>query len=276
MESLLELTRRALLTGSAAGATGWLVMRSGLHSETVHAAGLAETAPAPPSGPMLELPERRANAHTGSAFLDELERVDFEELDDRVVEEILAGNVPSFLRALAPVDLDDARVWVTRDYMSVGRDDNYVHVPLTGPAAQRLADALHATLPTPSLVDAIHRAADVHLPAVGVEEEPELHWVAQKRRHEQRLAHHDGKELVSGHLKDIVVSPVLRERRDRVAVYGLQGTFDHPLQPFSTIHELIYVDYSHGVRLVAAEAERHGKRVLVDNVLPDLFTYPRR
>jgi hypothetical protein len=276
------VARWTLLALAGAGAIAWLSCASlggGCEAKPSRAAeGVPRDAQAPL--PALDLPDRRADAPGGGALLDELEGRPFDELETRVIEEVLSGNVPAFLRELVAVavtstDGRSVTVFVTPDYLAVGGDDDYVRVPLTGAGAQRVATALDASLPTPAIVDAIHREADVKLPPMTLEDLPELEWAAQVRRRERlhrAVGEHRSSDLLAGHLKDVVISPVLQAHPDRLAIYGMHGQDLEPLQALSTIHGIGYVDYSHGVRLLADVVEIDGERVALSAILAD----PRR
>jgi hypothetical protein len=61
-----------------------------------------------------------------------------------------------------------------------------------------------------------------------------------------------GKEpIVAGHMKDINIS-----EGDKLYFSGWYGADGKPLQPAGTAHEISYVDYSHGTRLVSPNAKR--------------------
>ena len=53
--------------------------------------------------------------------------------------------------------------YVTPDYLAVGSDDDYFLAPISPYTAQRIAEALHCTLPTPKMVNQIFFAAEVKL-----------------------------------------------------------------------------------------------------------------
>jgi hypothetical protein len=60
--------------------------------------------------------------------------------------------------------------------------------------------------------------------------------------------------LLTGGKKDVVLSAKLAERPNRVAIYGWRQLSGEPIQPLTTVHVSSYVDYSHGIRLVADRA----------------------
>ena len=75
--------------------------------------------------------------------------------------------------------------------------------------------------------------------------------------------------LISGHMKDVVLSNRLFERPDRVAIYGWHRLDGRPIQPLSTVHGVRYADYSHGIRLVWNEVRVDGVSRSIYDVLAD-------
>ncbi len=76
---------------------------------------------------------------------------------------ILNRMRPVELTRLLPDGEHRVTVRVTPDYVAVGSDTDYFLVPLTPRTAQRIADLVHASLPTPPIVDAVWAAASVRL-----------------------------------------------------------------------------------------------------------------
>jgi hypothetical protein len=72
------------------------------------------------------------------------------------------------------------------------------------------------------------------------------------------------KGLIAGIKKDVVLSNKVLEhqRPNRVAIYGWHTLDSKPIQPVYAGHVNWYVDYSHGIRLIA-------KRVKIDGVWVD-------
>ena len=75
--------------------------------------------------------------------------------------------------------------------------------------------------------------------------------------------------LVAGHKKDIVTTNRLKEKPNRVAIYGWHKLDGKPIQPLTIVHGDTYVDYSHGVRLVAREVLLDGRAAQIEDVLRD-------
>ena len=228
----------------------------------------------------LNLPPRPDNAPTGSEFVQQVAGLSLDDREAAVVREVFQGNVPEFLRQLKPValaesDPTDARhvaiCWVMSDYMAVGTNDDFFRFPLTPRAAMRLADALGGTLMTPKISDAIHAAAGVRLrpqPLTKDREAVETFYEHHKLIEQQR-AGKPGDQLVSGIKKDLVWSGRLLEKPHKVAIYGWHYPEGEPIQPLYVGHWDRYVDYSHGLRLVAEEMMVDGRKVKLPEILAD-------
>ena len=75
--------------------------------------------------------------------------------------------------------------------------------------------------------------------------------------------------LVSGHKKDVVISPRLTASAEKLAIYGWHQLTGAPIQPLSTVHGACYADYSHGIRLVSETALVDGERRSIYDLLDD-------
>ena len=74
-----------------------------------------------------------------------------------------ASCVPCRPPASAEGKTNTATFYVTPDYLAIGSDEDYFLIPISPNTAQRIADALHCSLPTPKMVDEIYAAAEVKL-----------------------------------------------------------------------------------------------------------------
>jgi hypothetical protein len=161
-------------------------------------------------------------------------------------------------------------VRVTPDYLSVGSDDDWLLMPMRPGSAQRIADTLGASLPTPRLVDAVWAAAEVRLepspipPSDAMTTIPVFMEHAARIRAQRREAGARSGALIAGHKKDVVVSRELAGVAGRVAIYGWHRLDGEPIQPLYLGHTDDWVDYSHGIRLV-------DRRILVDGGERDLL-----
>ncbi|MCP5520852.1 MAG: hypothetical protein H7A46_04830 [Verrucomicrobiales bacterium] len=237
------------------------------------------------SAQTLRLPPRPGNAPTGRAFAESVAGLDRPAREERVVAELLRGNLPDYLRRLVPVTLTNSvgdaahrlTVWVTPDYLAVGSDADYLLMPLSPMAARRIAEATGCQLPTRRLVDAIHAKAPLKLVPQPIPPSPEMTTLPVFARHNERvweqrraaLPEFPLGTLVAGDKKDVVVSPQLARRPGKVAIYGWHQTNGVPIQPLYLGHADSWVDYSHGVRLVAGTANLDGEDKSLAEILSD-------
>ena len=75
--------------------------------------------------------------------------------------------------------------------------------------------------------------------------------------------------LVTGIKKDIVLTPRIFEKPQRLAIYGWRQLNGKPIQPLTIVHWDQYVDYSHGVRLVRDTLDLDGKKMKIAELLAD-------
>jgi hypothetical protein len=236
-------------------------------------------------GQTLPLPDRSPNALSGSQIAEQIAQLDLPSREERLFSEIMSGNVPQFLRKLCPVAIQSsadgktnrATIFVTPDYLAIGSDADYFLLPLSPYTAQRIADALHCSLPTPRMVDAIYAAADVRLSPSPIPPSPAMTSVAvfsnhnaiiQMQRADTFSAHPLG-ALLAGHKKDVVLSARLANAPGKVAIYGWHKTNGIPIQPLYLGHTAEWVDYSQCIRLVAQTMLLNDRTQSVSEVLSD-------
>lgn len=215
------------------------------------------------------IPARTASAPDGSAIMQDVMGLSGNARDTAVKEQVLAGNMPAFLRNLSPVTFtgnqpDGQVVQVTLcvlpDYLSIGSDNDFVRIPLGLPTAAEIADRFGFFLPTPKMVDAIYAQAKVQLVASPMPAGDEMRSTAYLLRHNQTVEKQlaaftdPAADLTAGEKKDVVFSLRLRTHPGKVAIYGWQRGNGKPIQPLSTVHGAEYADYSHGIRLVSGTA----------------------
>jgi hypothetical protein len=231
----------------------------------------------------LNIHARPANAISGSAFAKSIASLERPEREEKIYRQIALGNVPDFLRRLAPVHVQSvqngktnaATYYVTPDYLAVGSDDDYFLTPLTPCTAQRVANLLHCTLPTRKMVDDIYSAAAVKLTPSPIPPTPAMitvpvfiqhNSIVAKQRREQ-LAEHPLGALVAGDKKDVVLSNKLRTNPGNVAIYGWHKPDGKPIQPLYVGHADTWADYSHGIRLVQLSLKVNGASTTIPAVL---------
>jgi hypothetical protein len=205
----------------------------------------------------------------------------WKERDSLTKQEILSGNIPSFLKNLVRVhaEITDSSTgnkhhieyFVTPDYLSFGTDADWARIPMTPMAAQVIADNFHCFLPTRKMVDDIYRQAVVKLPPVPMyafRDSSVTMWQHHLIIEGQRKGR---KGLIAGIKKDVVISgKILQDTRpDREAIYGWHKPDGKPIQPLYTGHINWWVDYSHGIRLVSRTVIVDGKKMDYTAVMQD-------
>jgi hypothetical protein len=207
------------------------------------------------------LPIRTETAGTGTDFYRSVFASDRIQREELAKKEILAGNVPLFLRSFTEISTSittaqgkrvNAVYFVLPDYLSIGSEQDFARIPLTPMTAQLIADSLRCFLPTRKMVDDIYRAATVKLEPVPMYAFRDTAFTMYHHNliieGQRRLR----KGLIAGIKKDVVLTgKVSRDPKpNRVAIYGWHKTDGKPIQPLYTGHVDWYVDYSHGIRLV--------------------------
>ncbi len=233
----------------------------------------------------LDLPPRPANAPGGAEFARRVTSLNLPDREREIFTQITVGNVPNFLRKLCPVPVtstangrtSNGTFYATPDYLAIGSDDDYLLMPMSPNTAQRIADALHCSLPTPKMVNQIYAAAEVRLAPAPIPPTPAMTTVpvflkhndmVRTQRAEQLKAHPLG-ALVAGHQKDVVITAKLATAPGKVAIYGWHQTNGVPIQPLYLKHTASWVDYSQCIRLVRQQMTVNGATRTVAEVLAD-------
>lgn len=229
----------------------------------------------------IQPPHRQPGSLTGTAFYQQAFAFNWKQRDSFVVKEILAGNIPPFLKKFVPIHVQitdsasgkvmKATYYAAPDYLSVGSAYDWARVNITPMAAQKIADSFHCFLPTRKMVNDIYQAATVKLPPVPLyalrDSTPTMyhhHLIIEGQRKGR-------KGLIAGIKKDVVLTgKVLRDNKpDRVAIYGWHQLDGKPIQPLYTGHVNWWVDYSQGIRLVYEKIKVEGKWMAYTEVLRD-------
>ena len=226
-----------------------------------------------------------------------IQRLSLLALPDRekeIVSQVMAGDVPNFLRRHRPVQVTNvyetgsagiragsktntATFYATLDYLALGSDEDYFLTPISPNTAQRIADRLDCSLPTRKMVNDIYRAAEVKLAPAPIPPSPAMttvpvfsnhNAIVRAQRTEQLKAHPLG-ALVAGHQKDVVISAKLAASPGKVAIYGWHQTNGVPIQPLYLGHTAAWVDYSQCIRLVQQKMLVNGHTKTIAEVLAD-------
>ena len=171
--------------------------------------------------PASSFPARSSSAPSGSQLLKSLTAVSDDEREAAIRRELLAGNIPQFLRRLQPVTLNGATVegsptritvCVMPDYLALGSDADFLLIPMRLETALDVASRHGFMLPTPKMVDAIYAQATVHLDPQPLPASDAMRSTGYYQHHnelvrEQRTAAGaaDGM-LTSGDKKDLVLT----------------------------------------------------------------------
>jgi hypothetical protein len=226
-----------------------------------------------------KIPERYKNAMSGSEFAEKAKKLNVEQREELIIQEICAGNFPDFMRKLVAIRttaiIDGKRIkakyFVMPDYLMIGSNDDFIRIPMQPKTAQKIADKFGFFLSTPKICNDIYNAAKVKLepqPLTVARDSFETFVEHNKIIENQRQQR---KGLIAGIKKDVVVTcAILRNAKDhRVAIYGWHKPDGKPVQPVYTGHVDWYVDYSHGIRLVYQTILIDGKPVNYCDILND-------
>ena len=225
-------------------------------------------------------PERSLST-TGNEYYHQAFPMKWAARDSFVLKEILAVNVPAFLKKFVAINVTvpdptkgktiKATYYVSPDYLCVGTDKDWARINITPLAAQRIADSFYCFLPTRKMVDDIYKAAVVKLepvPMYSFRDSTPTMWQHHLIIEGQRKGR---KGLIAGIQKDVVISGKISRdaKADRVAIYGWHKLDGKPIQPLYTGHINWWVDYSQGIRLVYRKIKVNGKWMDYREVLKD-------
>jgi len=230
------------------------------------------------------IPVAPEDALTGAQFAETVSHVDREQREGLILDQLLKGNLPGFLRKLVPVQLEHrtesgkrlaATIFVMPDYLAIGQDHDFLRIPMDLHTAVTVADRLGFLLPTRKMVDAIYDQSAFHFTPQPLPAGPRMTSTAYYRTHNAMIDQQSQARgfrfgaLVSGHKKDVVMTNRLISHPGQIAIYGWHRAMGDPIQPLSTVHGADYADYSHGIRLVSRMAMVDGKLQPVSEILLD-------
>jgi hypothetical protein len=220
---------------------------------------------------ILPLPPRPADALMGTALIAQFTPLSRDEREQTIFDNVMQGNIPDFQRALVSVtttaniggQIRTATFFVLPDYLALGSNADHFYIPMTPILAQRIANALHCTLPTRRLVDTIYARAAVKLrpqpipPTAAMITIPVFaqHNDSVRSQRALSLSSQPLGALVGGNKKDLIISNLISQNLKTnvpkpVVIYGWHQLNGIPIQPAYNGHANTYADYSHGTRLV--------------------------
>lgn len=231
----------------------------------------------------INLPPRNPNAMTGSKFMEYTNSLPRNKRETAILNEVLSGNVPDFMREMEKVNFTEkingknvnVSMYVSRDYVSIGSNEDFVRIPVNPLTAQKIADRTGTYLPTKKIVDLIYKNSDYKYTPQPQEAGPKMMSNSYFKKHQEMIESQRIKKgipldaVVSGHKKDIVITNLLSQNPGKVAIYGWHQNNGKAIQPLSTIHEDTYSDYSHGMRMVSPKVVIDGQNYNIETVLKD-------
>jgi hypothetical protein len=237
----------------------------------------------------LQIPERKPDAETGSAFMQRMISLTLEEREEEIYKALASGNMPSFLRKAVRLHTTfkdsigrshDVIYEVMPDYLAVGNDEDYCRIPMNPHTAQRLANLYGGSMITAKISDDIYENASVKLSPffykpLGQENESIEKFIMHNDQIEKQKKEAKGKNgnLIAGIKKDIILSNRLAGSTNKVVIYGWHKLDGKPIQPVYSGHVDWYVDYSHGIRFMNKSVILDGEIVSVAEILVDPILY---
>ena len=211
--------------------------------------------------------------------------MDSRQREQAILKEILAGNLPGFLRKLVPVKLSyqpaggktlTATIFVMPEYLAIGSDNDFLRIPMNLYTATAVANRLGFVLPTRKIVDAIYDQSAFHFTPEPMTAGPQMRSTEYYRMHNEMIDEQSRTlgfplgALVSGAQEGCrphqSAGDAIRDRLRSTDGIALSGA---PIQPLSTVHGACYADYSHGIRLVSETAMVDGKLRSIYEILQD-------
>ncbi len=234
----------------------------------------------PDEDPVSELPPRPEDALSGSKFIEKVQDYPPDEREAAVLEEMMKGNIPDFLRNFKEITVEGKTLegvyhsltfYTMPDYLSIGSDEDFARMPMMPHTAQEFMDAHGLVFPTVKIVEEVTKNAEQRIEPypLTIAREATSTFYYHHRFIEMQLGENPRRVLTSGLKKDVVISNRVYERDNRVAIYGWHYTNEKPIQPLTTVHHAGYVDYSHGIRPIKREMLVDGKPMMFEDILAD-------
>ena len=200
---------------------------------------------------------------SGTEFYNQVKDSSWQVREQIVFKLITEGYTPHSSRLYLPIKFNffdstqgrylKVTYFVTADYLSIGKNKDFMRIPMTPILAQKIADHFHCFLPTRKIVNDIYENSSVKIAPYPLTTYRDS--ITTFFQHNQLIEkERNGRTgLIAGIKKDIVISDKINSgpKTNKVAIYGWHKLDGNPIQPLYTGHVNWYVDYSHGVRLVS-------------------------
>lgn len=233
----------------------------------------------------LNIPLRKKNAESGSAFMQRIKNLSLEEREEEIFKALADGNLPNFLRntVILKSDFSDVdgvvhqvKYQIMPDYLAIGNDNDFCRIPMNPRTAQRLATLFGASLITSKISDDIYQKAEIKLEPFPYKPLGNSNEIVQKfidhntqiERQKNETGGRNG-QIIAGIKKDVILSNQIAQLPDKVIIYGWHKLDGNPIQPVYSGHIYWYVDYSHGIRLINNLVLLDGQPVLLSDIIKD-------
>lgn len=219
-------------------------------------------------------------SYTGTRFFELAKSYNWQQRDSLALDWFSKGAIPSFWKKFVPVTVSSnyslgkkvtLKYWVSPDYFMLGTDADWVRVPITPMAAQRMMDETNCMLPTRKMVNQIYETSSVKLAPLPMYAFRDS-GITMYQHHLMIEGQRKGRKgLIGGIKKDVVMTFKIPfgQKKNRVAIYGWHQPNGKPIQPLYTGHVDWYVDYSHGIRFVSNQLKVNGKATTMEAALND-------
>ncbi len=210
--------------------------------------------------------------------------MDSRQREHAILNEILEGNLPAFIKNLIPVKLTfqppygkplTATIFVMPEYLSIGTNEDFLRIPMNLYTAATVASRMGFVLPTRKIVNAVYSQSAFHFSPEPMTAGPQMRSTGYYQTHNDKIEAQFRAlgvrlgALVAGHKKDVVITNLLASNPGRIAIYGWHRLTGMPIQPLSLVHGACYADYSHGIRLVSDTVLIDGNPRSIYDVLRD-------
>jgi hypothetical protein len=173
--------------------------------------------------------------------------------------------LPAFLDNMKPITVTSGGrtlvYYVMPDFLCLGQDTDFFHIPMTPPAAKSWMQKNNFSLPTKTMANQIFKQCEVKVrpftfgslskEVQNLRMENTAVYVDQSKKIQAVIGSNLGK-LIAGHKKDVVLSNGILAHPHNVAIYGWFDSRGKAIQGLNyESHVVGYVDYSHGLRMVS-------------------------
>jgi len=207
-----------------------------------------------------------------------------------IYAQVASGNIPDWMRNLCLITTNavinsvnhTVSYYVIPEYLAIGSDEDYFLEPMTPMLAQRISVLLNCTLPTRKMVNDIWTQTQLQMepmPLTYNQTNPPITVAWFDTYNSNIWAQREGYfptyplgNSVAGDKKDVIISTYIYTNFQNgvtapVVIYGWQYTDGTPIQPLYNGHSDLYMDYSHGIRMVQQAITVDGAPTTVSAVL---------